>query len=147
MVGLLVFEWFDGPLCAVALGADNQSYLAVHVGNPPITQHSVFEVWPLEADAYQRLRSAAAAEFGAHQQAVWVLPPSTAGGNADGVDAAYMKACETQSARTGYLQADELNGRDHEIVWIPTMRVHEVADLTGDQLWQAVHRIAQDDAD
>ncbi len=61
---MLILDWFDGPVEAIAEGSDGESYLVLLQSDLPIGSDPVYELRRLSRDAYQEARAAAEALYG-----------------------------------------------------------------------------------
>ena len=133
---LLVLDWFDGPIEALALAPDGGSYSVRHVGEPPITRASVFEVLRLKTGSFEHARDTAVEAYGAARAPIWVLPPAPPE-NDDRLRQLLSDALRPVGALVGYCQTSALLDRDLGILWVNEERATALRQLAGDELWQA----------
>ncbi len=68
---MLILDWFDGPVEAIAEGSDGESYLVLLQSDLPIGADAVYELRRLRRDAYQEARAAAEATYGPDTSPSW----------------------------------------------------------------------------
>jgi len=148
MMSLLVLDWFDGPLKAVAQSADGDSYLVRHVGDPPITGRSINQLSPLSADAFGRVHDKAIAAYGPAQSPVWILPAPASARDAepDDVDRALEESLVRVTDRVGYCRTDALLDHELDVVWLDERQAEELSALEGNALWHAVIELGNAEA-
>ena len=71
---LLILEWFDGPVEAIARTDSGGSLLPRLRDEVPIRPESVYEVRRLDDAAYEVAFAATASAFGPTTEPVWIVP-------------------------------------------------------------------------
>ena len=71
---LLVLDWHDGPVEAIAEGSDGESYLVRRRSELPIGSDAVYELRRLRPEAYHEARAAAEATYGPGSTPGWIIP-------------------------------------------------------------------------
>ena len=148
LITLLVLDWFDGPLQAVAQSAEGDAYFARHVGDPPITDRSIYRLSPLASGSFERVLDSATAAYGPARSPLWILPVPRLGRDAepDSVDRAIEESLVHAGDGVGFCRTDVLLDRELDVVWLEERRAEELSALDGEALWQAVTELGDADA-
>jgi hypothetical protein len=135
LVRLLILDWFDGPLDAIGRAAAGESYRMQHVGDPPITDRSVFRVRRLHREAFGTLLDAATEVFGPASSPEWVVPARKDRTEPDPIDLVLNKHLTPIDASVGYMRTSTLVCSDNEVVWIHEHDAATFDTLDGEAIW------------
>ena len=135
LVRLLILDWFDGPLDAVGRTAAGESYWVQHVGDPPITDRSVFKVRRLDRDAFGILLDAATDAFGPVSSPAWVAPARTDQNAPDHLDALLNEQLTPIDESVGFMRTDTVVCSDNEVVWVHERDAAALDTLDGEAIW------------
>jgi hypothetical protein len=139
LVRLIILDWFDGPLDALGLSSTGESYRVRHVGDPPITESSVFQVRRLGSEAFGLVLNAATDMFGPPASPEWVVPATADRTRLDSMDALLNEHLIPTDENAGYMRTDTVVCRDNDVVWLHERDATRLEPLEGDALWERVN--------
>lgn len=129
-----VLDWFDGVTEAVATDGSERSFHVALVGDPPISDASVFRVRRLNDGALRGLRNAAGEPSA---PAIWIVPPDA------------LSDRDLQSALApcgepilGFAQTAQILGARLHVLWVPAASVDQLDDEHGQRLRERLNRLA-----
>jgi hypothetical protein len=146
LTSLLVLDWFDGPLEAVAQSTDGDSYAVRHVGDPPITSRSIYSLSPLAPGAFERLLGSASAAYGPANSPVWILPAPARDAEPDPVDRALEESLVGVPDRVGYCRTGGLLDHELDVMWLDARQAKDLSALDAEALWHAVTELRNADS-
>jgi hypothetical protein len=142
LVRLIILDWFDGPLDALGLASNGESYRVRHIGDPPITEGSVFQVRRLGSKAFDIVLSAASEIFGPPASPEWIVPATADRTGSDSMDALLNDHLIPTDEDVGYMRTDTVMCRDNDVVWLHERVAARLELLDGEALWQRVNEAA-----
>jgi hypothetical protein len=139
LVRLLILDWFDGPLDAIGRAAAGESYRVQHVGDPPITERSVFCLRRLHREAFEAVLDAATEAFGPASSPEWVVPARKDPTGPDSVEALLRKHLTPIDESVGFMRAGRLVCGDNDVVWVHAHDAAELETLDREAIWATLN--------
>jgi hypothetical protein len=105
-----------------------------HVGDPPITDRSVYRVRRLSREAFRILLETATNTFGAVSSPEWVVPVADRS-KPDHIDALMKELLPPIDPDVGYMRAGSITCSDNEVIWVNARDAARLETLQGETLW------------